>query len=109
MATATLHKDNVGGHVSPARCWKLDPPVRIGDQEHEFVCTWVTPARPHQSAEVVAVLATENGAVAGKSVQRRAGSYTLHTDPDTPEHIDGAHWLALQLLGGYMPSLPGGK
>lgn len=113
MATATLHLDNVGGHRAPAKCWRLDPPFVVDGRSHEYVCTWIKPSTKHQAAEVVAVAATERGAVApvrpgeSASVQRRAGSYTLHADPDSPDYEAGAHWLALQLLGGYVvaPSL----
>ncbi|MEU3011043.1 hypothetical protein [Nocardia asteroides] len=107
MATATLHLDDVPGHVTPAKCWKLDPPVTIGGQEHEYVCIWIKPSTKHQAAEVVTVAATESGAVAPArpgepaTVQRRAGSYALHGDPDSADYEAGAHWLALQLLGGY--------
>lgn len=106
MATATLHRDNVGGHSGPARVWHLDPPAQIAGEAHSFVCIWIVPSAGHQDAEVVTVASTESGAAAGRSVQRRAGSFTLHADPDSPEYEDGCHLLALQLLGGYSVESP---
>lgn len=101
MAKATLHLDNVGGHAAPARVWRLDPPAQINGQQHEFVAIWIIPGAGYQDPEVVTVAATETGAIAGRSVQRRAGSYVLPGNPDTLDYVNGAHWLALQLLGGY--------
>ncbi|PKV80927.1 hypothetical protein [Nocardia fluminea] len=106
MATAILHRDNVLGHAGPARVWHLDPPALIGGERHPYVCIWIVPSAGHQDAEVVAVASTESGAAAGRSVQRRPGSYTLHGDPDSPEYVDGCHLVALQILGGYTVEAP---
>lgn len=101
MATATLHLADVGGYPGPARCWKLDPPVQIDAAHYDYATVWVQPGYAWQNAEVGTVIAHESGAVAGSTVHRRAGSFTLQGDADTPEYIDGCHLLALQLLGGY--------
>ncbi|MGW4325466.1 hypothetical protein ACWEKR_06195 [Nocardia sp. NPDC004573] len=101
MATATLHIDNVGGWAGPARCYRLDPPVRIAGVDHEYVTVWLLEAQRHQNAEVNVVAAGETGASAYPSLHRRGGSYVLHEDPVTPEQIEGAFWLALLMLGGY--------
>lgn len=106
MATATFHADKVNTHSGPAKVWRLDPPVRIDGHDHEFVCIWIDRGSKHQSPEVIAVPSTESGAAVGRSVQRRAGSFVLHTDPDSPDYVTGAHWLALQLLGGYTIAVP---
>lgn len=106
MATATFHADKVRTHSGPAKVWRLDPPARIDGQEHEFVCIWIDSGGKHQSPEVVTVAATESGAAIGGSIRRRAGSFTLQGDPDSPEYVDGCHWLALQLLGGYEIATP---
>lgn len=101
MATATFHMDKTSVHSGPGRVWRLDPPIRIDGHEHEYVCIWIDQGGKHQAPEVVTVAATESGAAAGTSVRRRAGSFTLQGDPDSPEYVDGCHWLSLQLLGGY--------
>ncbi|MGV9818435.1 hypothetical protein [Nocardia xishanensis] len=98
MATATVHMDAVGGYAGVARCFHLDPPF----DGHEYVTVSVTPefggvVRP----EVAVFPAVETGACAELSLMRRPGSFVLHDNPDTPERIDGAYWLSLQLLGGY--------
>ena len=107
MATAFLHRDNVGGHAGPGRVWHLDPPAQIAGGSHPYVCIWVTPSAGHQYAEVVTVASNESGAAVARSVQRGPGSFVLHGDPDSPEYIDGCHLVALQFLGGYTvaPSL----
>lgn len=101
MATAILHRDQVGGHAGPARVWRLDPPAQIAGGTHPYVCIWVVPSAGHQEAEVVTVASSESGAAAGGSVRRGPGSFVLHGDPDSPEYIDGCHFMALQLLGNY--------
>ncbi|RJO74184.1 hypothetical protein D5S18_18700 [Nocardia panacis] len=45
--------------------------------------------------------ATETGACAETSLQRRGGSFVLHAEADSAERLEGAYWMALQLLGGY--------
>ncbi|WP_228002127.1 hypothetical protein [Nocardia australiensis] len=98
MATATVQVADVGGYSGPARCFKVDPPY----EGHDYVTVWVQRSfGPHQMAEAGVVPATETGACAERSLKRRPGSFTLHEDPDTPERVDGAYWLALLMLGGY--------
>lgn len=101
MATATVHVDDVGGYAGPARCYQLDPPAQIDGETHEYVTAWVQPRYAHQAAEVAVVPATESGASASPSLRRSAGSFVLPVDPDTPERIAGAYWMALLMLGGY--------
>ena len=101
MATATLHVPDVGGFVGPARCWRLDPPREIDGRRHEYITVVIQPRLGHQSCEVKTYPAGETGACADRQMNRRVGSFVLDTTPTTPEAIDGAHWLALQLLGGY--------
>ncbi|MFI5781218.1 hypothetical protein [Nocardia sp. NPDC051570] len=105
MADAVLHIDNLGGYAGPARCYKLDPPVRFGDTDHEYVTVWVQPRLPHQNAEVAVVAATASGACATMSVIRQPGSHVLHTDPATTDDLDACHAKALDLLG-YRHTMP---
>lgn len=101
-STATLVLDSVAGYSAPARVWRLDPPRPDGV---EYVCTWVEGSTKFQNAEVVAVPCNERGAVLGWSVRKGGGSFTLHTDYDaSPAYVDGAHWLALTMLG-YSPAV----
>ncbi|WP_280317313.1 hypothetical protein [Nocardia wallacei] len=98
MPTATVHIESVDGFAGPARCFRVDPPY----QGHDYVTVWAQRAFGiHQGPEVALVPATETGAAAGPTLMRRPGSFVLHDDPDTPERIDGAYWLALLMLGGY--------
>ncbi|MBF6301154.1 hypothetical protein IU459_26950 [Nocardia amamiensis] len=101
MATATLHIADVGGYAGPARCYRLDPPARIGGIQHQYVTAWISRAAHHQNAEVNVVAACETGSSAYTSLHRRGGSFVLHEDPVTPEQVEGAYWLALLMLGGY--------
>lgn len=97
--TATLVLDGAGGHSAPARVWRLDPPLPSGA---EHVCTWIENGTRHQAAKILVVQSNERGNALGWSVREVGGSYTLHPDYDgSPEYVDGAHWLALQLLGAY--------
>lgn len=106
MATASVHIVEVGGFPGPARCFKVDPPF----DGHDYVTVWVQRSfGPHQLPEAGVVPAHESGACAERSVKRRPGSFTLHDDPDTPEKIDGAYWLALLMLGGYTVAPPEGE
>lgn len=103
MATATLHLSEVGGWPGPAMCWKLDPPKAFGGFTAEYVVTCIVQEFPYQNAEVFCVPADESGACVdpSRSVRKRGGSITLHETPDTPDYVAGAHWFALQGLGGY--------
>jgi hypothetical protein len=98
MATATVHIESVGGFAGPARCFKVDPPFMGSD----YVTIWAqTGFGEHTLPEACVVPATETGACAERSLKRRPGSFVLHDDPDTPERVDGAYWMALLMLGGY--------
>lgn len=102
MATATLHLAEVGGFPGSARCWQLDPPAVIAGRPTEFVTVYVQEGFAHQFPETVTVRALpDSGAVDGQSVMRLPGSFVLPGDPDSPQYIDGCHFLALQFLGGY--------
>ncbi|WP_282778330.1 MULTISPECIES: hypothetical protein [unclassified Nocardia] len=104
MATATLHIADLGGYAGPARCYRLDPVPVINGAPAPFVTIWVQRGYAHQMPEVNVVPATSSGACATRSVMAAPGSFTLHFEPVTDEQIDGAHWLALQALGGYTVS-----
>ena len=98
MATATVHIETVGGFPGPARCFKVDPPFAGSD----YVTVWAQPRfGQHTEPEAGVIPATETGACAEQSVKRRAGSFVLHDNPDTPERFDGACWFALLAAGGY--------
>ncbi|MFC9892099.1 hypothetical protein ACFVMC_00255 [Nocardia sp. NPDC127579] len=98
MAKATIHVADVGGYPGPARCFEVDPPYGGA----RYVTVWVQRSfGQHQLAEACVVPATETGACAEHSLKRRPGSYVLHEEPNTPQRIDGAYWLALLMLGGY--------
>ncbi len=101
MASATLHRADVGGFAGPARCYQLDPPMKFAGQEYRYVTIWVQKEYAHQGAEVCIVPATESGACALPSVRKLGGSITLHDTPDTADYVNGVHFLALQALGGY--------
>ncbi|MFR9767041.1 hypothetical protein [Nocardia sp. SC052] len=63
---------------------------------------WVQPAYGrYQRPEIAVVPADETGASAERTLQRRPGSFVLHDEPDSTERIEGAYWMALQMLGGY--------
>lgn len=100
MPAATLHIDDLGGYAGPARCYKLDTPKTFSDGVvAHYVTVWIQPGYGWQDPEVSLVPATETGACLTTSVRRRPGSYVLHDDPDTPEYVEGAYWLALTQLG----------
>lgn len=105
MATATVHIESVGGYAGPSRCFAIDPPF----EGYSFVTVCATPGfggvvRP--KADVFP--ADETGACAdpSRSLIARPGSFILHDEPTDPDKIDGAYWLALQLLGGYEITQP---
>lgn len=109
MATAAVHIENVGGFAGPARCFRLDPPVKLGGVDREYITVWAQPGYGQiTKPEVCLVPATETGAAAPTmpgtpaSLIRHPGSFTLHDEPDTPERIDGAYAFALLMLGGYI-------
>ncbi|CAM3954196.1 hypothetical protein NONI108955_01320 [Nocardia ninae] len=106
MAYAVLHADDLGGYIGPARCYRLDPPVRLGGTDHEYVTVWVQPGLPHQQAEVGVVAATSTGACATWSMLRQPGSFVLHGDPDTDDYLDGCYTMALGLLGYQLGDAP---
>lgn len=98
MATATVQVASVGGYAGATRCFKIDPPFR----GHEYVSICATTSFGDivgPKAEVFP--ADESGACTETSLKSRPGSFNLHDEPDTPERLDGAYWMALQLLGGY--------
>ena len=102
MATATVHIAEVGGYAGSARCFAIDPPY----EGHNYVTICAVPGfgnvvRP--KADIFP--ADSTGACAERSLMARGGSFTLHNEPDTPERLEGAYWLALQLLGGYQISV----
>lgn len=98
MATATVHIAEVEGFAGRARTFAIDPPF----EGHAYVTVWVQPAfGMHMRAEAGIVPATETGAAAEMSLMRRPGSYVLHDEVQTDAQMDGACWLALQMLGGY--------
>ena len=103
MPTATVHIDSVGGYAGITRCYRLDPPARIGGREHEYVTISITPRYASVAAEVRVYPALETGASASPSLAKRAGSRVLHDDyaPGDPVYEDGIYWLALNDLGGY--------
>lgn len=102
MATATVHIENVGGFAGQARCFAVDPPVHGSS----YITICLTPSFGEVVKPEVAVFpATETGACAEPSLMRRAGGFVLHDEPDSPERVEGAYWLALQLLGGYQLEL----
>lgn len=103
MATATLHIDDLGGYPGPARVWKLDTPLRIPDGTVvHYLAIWVQLPTKWQAGEVCVLWANERGAgIGGGSVIKRGGSTVLREDfAGQPDHIDGAHLLAL-LANGY--------
>lgn len=110
MAVATLHLADVGGFPGSARCWQLDPPAQVEGRTVEYVTVYVQEGYAHQAPEVCTVPALkDSGAVDGRSVRRIVGSFTLGGDPDSPEYVDGCHFLALQFLGGYNVTVPDGE
>lgn len=98
---AVVHIDNPGGFDPGARTYKLSPAVVLDGVAHDYVTIWIHPALPFQQAELYVVPATESGACALRTLKRAPGSQVLHGNPDSPEYVDGVHWLALQALGGY--------
>lgn len=98
MPTAVVHIAEVGGFAGPARCFAVDPPY----EGSQYVTVWVQPSfGEFQLPEVAVIPATETGASSEPSLKRRPGSFILHDNPDTPERINGAFWMALLMLGGY--------
>ncbi|MGW2666117.1 hypothetical protein ACWCW7_34620 [Nocardia tengchongensis] len=100
MATATVQVAEVGGYAGTARCFKIDPPF----EGHDYVTVVVIPRFGELVRPKVEVFpANETGACAelSRMLMARPGSFVLHDDPDTPQRIEGAYWLALQLLGGH--------
>ncbi|WP_069166803.1 hypothetical protein [Nocardia altamirensis] len=106
MAHAALHVDNLGGYIGPARCYKLDPPIRLDGIDCEYVTVWIQPRLPHQQAEVGVVAATVTGACATMSVMRQPGSFVLHGDPDNDDYLEGCYTMALGLLGYQLGDTP---
>ena len=106
MATATLHMDGVVGYPGPARVWKLDEPLRSPDgTEVHYLTIWVQLPTRWQAGEVCVLWTDERGAgiASHGSVIKRGGSMVLREDfSGQPEHVDGAHLLAL-LANGYTP------
>ena len=103
MPKAYVVADNLGGWPGKARLYKLDPPARIAGGEHEHVVIYQQPRFAHQNGELGVVPATEHGAAKTNSVRRQGGSFTLHDDydPSNSDYVEGAYWMALQMLGGY--------
>jgi hypothetical protein len=99
MPTAEVHIPEVGGYFGVARCYRLDPPRLFDGVERDHVTVVVQPRIGQQAPEVRVYPATETGACATPQLLRRVGSFT----PEEPLDIEGCRWLALQLLGGYVP------
>lgn len=98
MATATVHIAEVGGFAGVARCFAIDPPY----EGYSHVTLAAVPGYGRLVRPKVDIFpADATGACVETSLMARGGSFTLHDEPDTTERIDGAYWLALQLLGGY--------
>lgn len=113
MPTATVYIESVEGFAGPARCFELDPPLRIGTIEREYVTIWVQAGYgQYTKPEVCLVPATPSGAAAPvipgapPTLMRHPGSFVMHDEPDAPDKIDGAYAFALLMLGGYTIAEP---
>ena len=101
MATATVQVESVGGYAAQARCFALDPPY----DGYPYVTICVAPSFGETVKPRCDIYpGTPSGACAERSLMARGGSFTLHDEPNTPERLEGAYWLALMMLGGYQVS-----
>lgn len=106
MPTATVHIAELGGHAGQARCYRIDPPRKFGDDlEHEYVVVSVVAPTDWTDAEVTVLPSTETGASAYPTLRKRVGSFTPDGDPSASEHyLEGCFAWALASLGGYTVS-----
>lgn len=84
------------------RCYRLEPPKAFRDGlVAEYAVVSVIEGSDGAQPQVMVTPSDEYGAAVERSVMRRVGSVTLDGNPDTPEYLEGAFWLGLQLLGDY--------
>lgn len=100
--TAVLVLPDVSNKAGIARCYRLEPPKTFrGGVVAEYVVVSVIEGSDGVDPQVMVTPSNEHGGSVDRSVMRRVGSVTLDGDPDTPEYLEGAFWLGLQLLGDY--------
>lgn len=99
--TARLHKDEVPGYGSYARCYELSYPVFDGGLAFKYVTIVVHPGREKTSAEVSVIYANAHGMPAELTVRRRAGSFIPIHDPheSDQDYMNGCFVHALESIG----------